>query len=98
MILYLCITQDNKVINKESTYITSNKIGEAGAILNIVFASILSILLIWTIIFPILGFCTIVSNLRYKNGKDNKIMAGVLGILFAGLIGGIMVLLGNSNK
>ena len=42
-----------------------------------------------------LFICTIVSNVKFMRGKDNKLMAGVLGLFFSGIIGGILVLVSN---
>lgn len=52
--------------------------------------------LIWLLISIALiigAIFSIVSNVQYMNGADNKIMAGVLGLIFSGIIGGILVLI-----
>ena len=90
------ISNDNK---QESTNVTinDNGVGKAGAIFNIVFGVLSAILLFWTILFLIGGICSTVSNVRFYKGKNNKVMAGVLGLIFSGIIGGILVLVSNSN-
>ncbi|NQX83379.1 MAG: hypothetical protein HRS50_01530 [Mycoplasmataceae bacterium] len=90
---------DNKKIEKEKiTNITTLDFGEAGAIVNIVFAAvgipfwvILSLVFIG-IPFLVGAICSIIFNVRFKNGKGNKMTAGVLGLIFSGVIGGVLVL------
>ena len=65
----------------------------------LMFISILMLpILIIITLFLIPTICSLVSNVRYIKGKDNKIMAGVLGLLSASLIGSILVFCGKDNK
>ena len=72
--------------NKQNEELT--ELARAGAILNIVMGSIFIpfwILLSFFLIgipFLIGDIFSIVSNVKFKNEKDNKIMAGVLAIIF----------------
>jgi len=36
--------------------------------------------------------CAIIINAQFLSGKANKVAAGVLGLLFSGILGGILVL------
>ncbi len=88
--------------NDQNQQVVENTLGKAGAIVNIVFGSIALIpwiflsFFIFGIPFLVLDICSIVSNVRHKNGKQNKVMAGVLGLISSGLIGGVLVLIGNN--
>ena len=74
-----------------------DSLGKAGAIINIISASlwliwdIILILVIIGIFMLVFHIFVIVSNVNYLKGKNNKTTAGVLGI-FVSLIGGIFVL------
>ncbi len=104
LIQYDLNNKNTNIKNDDSQNNKIDSVGRAGAIINILFASFGLIIWIFLSIFiigiPFLvgGICTIVSNIRFKNGKDNKVMAGVLGIIFAGFIGGILVLISDKNN
>ncbi len=96
--------QNNEIQNTNNENVNKiDGVGNAGAILNIVFASIglffyipLSFMIIG-IPFAVGAICTIVSNVRFRKGKNNKIAAGVLGLFFSGIIGGILVLVSKNT-
>ena len=69
--------------------------GKIGAWWNIIFAGIFSIFII-----TLLGTIpTIIFNIKYLDGKiSNKTAAGVLGLFFGGLIGGLLVLISDDEK
>lgn len=75
-----------------------NGIGKAGAILSIIGSVIVILFLWWTIIFLIGGISSLISSINHVRGKHNKVMAGVLALIFSGIIGGILILVGNNNE
>ncbi|BDV02555.1 MAG: hypothetical protein HPAVJP_4440 [Candidatus Hepatoplasma vulgare] len=85
------ITIDKKTKNK----IEHEALGKAGAIINIIGSFFLTILFLFSIfLIPLIIFSiwTIFSNVNYLNGKENKVAAGVLGLIFGFILGGIFVL------
>ncbi len=74
-----------------------NSVGKAGAILTIIGASFTTIFTLPTIIFPIFGIWTIISSLSFWKTGEDKVKAGILGLFFAGLIGGILILVSEKN-
>ncbi len=74
-----------------------NTIGKVGAYYTIVICSmLLPILIIFSIIligipFLVFDFVTLTLNILFLNGKVSKLLAGIFGVFFAGLIGGILV-------
>lgn len=79
-------------------------LANAGTILNIIGAAlwlpftIMASLVIIGIPFLIGDIFTITSNLAYRRGKGNRTKAGVLGILFGFIIGGIFVLIAEDQS
>ncbi len=74
-----------------------NSVGKAGAILTIIGASFTTIFTLPTIIFPVFGIWTIISSLNFWKTGEDKVKAGILGLFFAGLIGGILILVSEKN-
>ena len=107
------LLEDDKLKSTRKLAHAENKFGNVGAIINIILSSITVFpFVILCIVFLSYGLggaaiiflsmtigpiSSIVSNIRYKNGKNNRTAAAVLGILFSGFIGGIFVLLGKDN-
>lgn len=80
---------------KNDNKIEHEDLGKAGAIINIIGAILLLIIFLWSIfLIPLIVFSVwaIISNSNYLGGKNNKISAGVTGLLFSCILGGIFVL------
>ena len=84
---------------ENQSYLTNDSVGKAGAVLNIIGSLFFVILgfvfiLFFVISIPMLigSIFSIICNIQFLSGKDNKVEAGVLGLLFSGLLGGILVL------
>ncbi|BDU67579.1 MAG: hypothetical protein TYPL_2320 [Candidatus Tyloplasma litorale] len=91
-------------VEQSNQNVKQNDLDRAGVIINILIGSasipiwiFLSVFLIG-IPFLIGDICAIVSNIRFKNGKDNRAMAGALAIIFNGIIGGVLILINDNKK
>lgn len=103
--------EEKKVIKEQSEAIEDKEeefeldgLANAGTILNIIGAAlwlpftIMASLVIIGIPFLIGDIFTITSNLAYRKGKGSRMKAGILGILFGFLIGGILVLVAKDQS
>ncbi len=98
------LVERNQNVSKSINNGEVDGIGKVGAILNIVFASFALVFSVFLIIFLIgiplvIGeICAIVWNVKFLKTGNSKTTAGVLGLIFGGLIGGILVLVYDKNN